>query len=318
MIVTFTANPSIDRAVELESPLQVGEVQRADASREDAGGKGVNVARAIYAAGVPVLAVVPVDEHDPFRALLARTPLAVRAVPAAGRVRANLTVTDPSGVTTKINLPGPVLDPDRARAMIAAVVSACDRAQWLVLAGSLPPGAPARFYTDIVSAVREKWGSAAPRIAVDAAGEALRSVVDEAHVDLIKPNDEELADLCGDTPDADEDAAAAAAERARTLVPDKVSSALVTLGAAGALLVSAEGVLRAAAPRVAVASTVGAGDSSLAGYLIAQTQGRSPAECLANAVAYGAAAASLPGSQAPTPDDLPPDAISVAPYLPST
>jgi 1-phosphofructokinase len=318
MIVTLTANPSIDRAVLLDAPLAPGEVQRGNAAREDAGGKGVNVARVVAAARTATLAVVPVGDHDPYRELLAATGIPVRTVASTGRVRANLTITDPAGATTKINLPGPALDRAGAASLTAAVVDACADARWLVLAGSLPPGAGAGFYADVIGAVRDAWGADAPRIAVDASGAALAAVVEAAHPDLIKPNDEELAELCGEDPAADPDPVAAAVRRARTLVPSRVTAALVTLGAEGALLVTADEVLRAVAPRITVASTVGAGDSSLAGYLLAHAAGGTPAESLAHAVAYGAAAASLPGTQAPTPGDLPLDAIAVAPLVPSS
>ena len=92
---------------------------------------------------------------------------------------------------------------------------------------------------------------------------------------------------------------------ARTLVPARTRAALVTLGAHGAVLIDADGAWHAAAPRITVVSTVGAGDSSLAGYLLAELEGASPEDRLRRAVRYGAAAASLPGTQAPTPHDLP-------------
>lgn len=314
MIITLTANPALDRAVELAEALVPGEVQRATGTRDDAGGKGVNVARVLHGAEVPTLAIVPVSATDPYRVLLAESELPSRAVPVAGRVRANLTITDPAGVTTKLNLPGDRLGDDEVAALIDAVVRAAAGAAWVVLAGSLPPGPDATLYRDIALAVRERWGSAAPRIAVDATGDALRAVVDAGAADLIKPNQDELADLLGEQADADADVVADAVARAARVVPARVPAALVTLGGDGALLVTGDGVLRARAPRIRVASTVGAGDSSLAGYLLADIEGADAAGRLARSVAYGAAAASLPGTQAPTRDDLPAQPIVVAPY----
>ena len=318
MIVTLTANPSLDRALALNAALMPGEVQGGRVVREDAGGKGVNVARVIAAAGASTLAVVPVSASDPYRALLASTGIPVRTVASAGSVRANLTITDPAGVTTKINLPGPVIDADGAAALTAAVVAACADAHWLVLAGSLPPGAGDGFYTEVIRAVREEWGASAPRIAVDTSGPALEAVVRDGNPDLIKPNDEELAALVGEDPAGDTDLVIAAVARARAVVPERAAAALVTLGADGALLVTADEVLRAMAPRITVASTVGAGDSSLAGYLLADVAGKPAPERLASAVAYGAAAAMLPGTQAPTPADLPLGSIPVLPFVPTT
>lgn len=312
MIVTLTANPSADRAVVLSDALAPGEVQRALSSREDAGGKGVNVARVVAAAGAPARAVVPVGAHDPYRVLLEDTGIALDLVDVAGRARANLTITDPAGETTKLNLPGAELSPAEAQAVTDGVVSAAEGATWLVLAGSLPPGVPASFYADLVAAVRERWGAAAPRIAVDASGAALAEVVATARPDLIKPNHEELAELVGEDAAGDLDVIAEATRRAHQLVPEHVASALVTLGADGALLFTAEGAWRGYAPTIQVASTVGAGDSSLAGYLLADLEGASAPDRLARSIAYGAAAATLPGTQPPTPADLPAGPIAVS------
>lgn len=303
MIVTFTANPALDRTITLGAALRPGEVQTADSVREDAGGKGVNVSRVVAVAGVETIAVLPVAVDDPYGAIVAAAGVPMRAVPVARHVRTNLTIADHEGVTTKINLSGePLADAD-AVAVTAAVVEACEGARWLVLAGSLPGGVADSFYVDIAEAVRTRWGGDAPRIAVDTSGPALREVVERGAADLIKPNDEELVELTGLA--LDEGVLADAVHRvARRIVPARAASALVTLGGAGAVLVTAEGAWFAEAPRIKVASTVGAGDSSLAGYLLAELTGLAPAARLQSAIRYGAAAASLPGTQAPTPADL--------------
>lgn len=315
-IVTVTANPSLDRTITLAAPLQPGEVQAAASAREDAGGKGINVARVVAAAGVQTVAVLPLAEDDPFAAALHASHVPARLVPVVGHVRANVTITDPDGVTTKLNLPGAPLSPADVEALIAAVVDASAGADWLVLAGSLPPGAGDRLYVDITRAVRGRWGPDAPRIAIDTSGAALRAVVEEASPDLIKPNDEELAELAGVDLEPGADLASAVLPVARALVPAKAAAALVTLGADGAVLVNADGAWQAVPPRIRVVSTVGAGDSSLAGYLLADVEGDAPADRLRRSVQYGAAAASLPGTQAPTPDDLPAGEVVVSELTP--
>lgn len=305
MIVTLTANPSLDRTVVLSAPLQVGEVQVAAGAREDAGGKGINVSRVAAASGVATRAVLPLALDDPFAVALQAAAVASVPVPVAGHARANITITDPDGVTTKLNLPGADLAEADAAALIAAVVNACADARWLVLAGSLPPGVPEDFYVDVIAAVRGRWGSVAPKVAVDTSGPALSTVVQRGRPDLIKPNEHELAELVGVELDADGDFASTVLAVARRLVPDRVGAALITLGADGAVLTTADGAWAGRPPRIRVQSTVGAGDSSLAGYLIADTAGEAPQECLRSAIRYGAAAATLPGTQAPTPRDLP-------------
>lgn len=311
MIVTLTANPSLDRTIILSSPLQPGEVQAAVSAREDAGGKGINVARVVATAGIPALAVLPLAADDPFGAALQATGVPTRRVAIRGHARANLTITDPRGVTTKLNLPGATLEQADVDALVAAVVAACAGARWLVLAGSLPPGAGDDFYVTVIHAVRDRWLDAAPKVAVDTSGEALRAAALHAHPDLIKPNEDELAELTGATLD-DADLPGAVAEIARTLVPERVGAALVTLGARGSVLLTADGVFVANAPRIRVRSTVGAGDSALAGYLLADVAGAAPAERLVGAIRYGSAAATLPGTQPPRPADLPGDDVSVA------
>jgi len=310
MIVTVTVNPSLDRTIVLDAPLQPGAVQAAASTREDAGGKGINVARVLDAASADVLAVLPLAADDPFTAVLRAGAVPARPVAVAGHCRANVTITDPAGVTTKLNLPGATPTDGELTALEEAVVVAAEGARWVVLAGSLPPGVPDDFYVRLIDAVRMRWGAVAPRMAVDASGPALAAVVERAHPDLIKPNDDELAELTGQVLDGD--LTQAAARIARALVPAKVAAALVTLGGRGAVLVTADAAYAAVPPPTRVRSTVGAGDSSLAGYLLAESQGADPGACLVSAIRHGAAAASLPGTMAPRPGDLPTADIPVA------
>ena len=105
MIVTLTANPSLDRTVMLPAPLQVGDVQSAASTREDAGGKGINVARAITAAGEECAAVLPLAPDDPYDAALRAADVVARRVAIRGNVRANIAITDP-GPTVRVSPAG--------------------------------------------------------------------------------------------------------------------------------------------------------------------------------------------------------------------
>lgn len=314
MIVTLTANPSLDRTISLTEPLRTGDVQTAHSVREDAGGKGINVTRVVRAAGGESRAVLPLAEGDPFEGALRAARVPIMAVPVEGAARSNLTLTDPEGVTTKINLPGVVRSASEAAALIEAVVAASTGADWLVLAGSLPPGVGDDFYVDVIEAVRSAPG--APRIAVDTSGAALREAVAHGRPDLIKPNEDELAELAGVALDPDVPLPQTVAAIAESLVPSRVAAAFVTLGADGAVLVTADGAWHGSPPPVRVQSTVGAGDSSLAGFLLAETAGEGPEACLRSGIRYGSAAAALPGTQAPTPADLLPGDVPVSPLSP--
>ncbi|MCO7241157.1 PfkB family carbohydrate kinase, partial [Aeromicrobium sp. CnD17-E] len=150
MIVTLTAHPAIDRLVCLDGPLERGAVLRTSASTDQPGGKGINVARVVQAAGVDVRAVVPAAPGDPVVTSLAPTGLAVVQVPIAGATRVNLTLAEPDGTTTKLNAPGTPLDAEEREALVAALVDAARGASWVALCGSLPPGVPADLYAGLV------------------------------------------------------------------------------------------------------------------------------------------------------------------------
>ena len=314
MIVTLTANPSLDRSVALPGPLQRGKVQRALSVTTEAGGKGVNVARVVHAAGRPALAVLPGQDADPLVLALRGTGVPFRPVPVPGLVRVNLTLSEPDGTTTKVNDPGLPLSAEVLDALTAALAAEAATARWVVLSGSLPPGVPVDWYATLLA----RLSATGARLALDTSGPPLLAALAPGATrlpDLLKPNGEELAELVGE-PGADlEHDPQAAAEAARSLVERGVGAVLATLGARGALLVTAEGAWSAAPPPVQVRSTVGAGDSSLAGYLLADLAAAAPADRLRSAVAHGAAAASLPGSTLPTPADLQLDAVTSAPLL---
>ncbi|MFQ1002086.1 1-phosphofructokinase family hexose kinase [Modestobacter sp. SSW1-42] len=311
-VVTLTANPSLDRTLTLPGPLQRGGVVRLAPSTTEPGGKGVNVARAVAAAGVPVLAVLPAAVDDPFVRALTAIGLPPAVVPVPSPVRTNYTLTEPDGTTTKLNEPGAALD-DEVRAALADVLhTAAGTAPWVALSGSLPRGTPVDWYAELVCRLR---GTGA-RIAVDTSEAPLLALLasgPEAAPDLVKPNTEELAQLAGTT----EAALLAEPGAVRAAVDDLhrrgVAEVLLTLGGDGAMLSTADGCWSAAPPPTTVRSTVGAGDSSLAGYLLADLAGAPPAQRLATAVAYGSACAGLPGSAVPRPDQADPGAVVVRP-----
>ncbi|EYT57251.1 1-phosphofructokinase [Dietzia sp. UCD-THP] len=310
MIVTLTMNPSVDRSAVLATALTLGAVNRIADSHDSPGGKGINVARVLAAGGTEATAVFPAPAHDPFVAMCAAAGVPAAVVPAEGPVRVNLTLADPDGTTTKINAPGPVATPemlDRVRSDVAALAA---KATWVVLSGSLPGGVSAGFYADLVAELR---GTGA-RLAVDTSDAPLAALAarfPSAAPDLVKPNGEELGQLAGvDGVELERRAAdgdlAPVVETARTLRASGVGTVLVTLGGAGAVLVGggddddADGeAWFATTPPVRVRSTVGAGDSALAGYLLADARGLPPAERLAWAVSHGSVAASLAGTGLP-------------------
>jgi 1-phosphofructokinase len=316
-VVTLTANPSLDRTLSLPGRLERGAVARLGPSSTEPGGKGVNVSRAVAAAGGDVVSVLPAADDDPIVRALHGLGLRLATVPVATPVRTNYTLTEPDGTTTKLNEPGAVLDEATRAALTAALHEQAAGARWVVLSGSLPPGTPVDWYATLVAALRDTG----VRIAVDTSEGPLLALLAAGPAsapDLLKPNTEELAQLAGVAEEdvlADRDVALAAVA---SLHERGVGEVLLTLGADGALLSTADGGLWSALPpRITVRSTVGAGDSSLAGYVLADLAGAPPAERLRTAVAYGAAATAMPGSAVPTPAQLDGAAVRVTSGAPA-
>lgn len=293
MIVTCTPNPSLDRTIEVDR-LQQGEVQRVRSVTVQPGGKGINVARALHGNGHDVRAIAPLGgaEGELFARLVQQAGVPFTPVEVDQPIRVNITLAEADGTTTKLNDRGPTLDEAARGRLLDATLDAAVGARWLAACGSLPPGAGDDLYGDLVTRAR----AADRRVAVDTSGPALAAVVN-AGPDLIKPNHHELAELIGDELKTFGDVVGAA----RQVIARGVVSVLVSLGGDGALLVTDDAVWFGESEPVVVRSTVGAGDSLLAGFLAAGGDGP---EALTTGIAWATAAVSLPGSTMPSPDDL--------------
>ncbi|GGX00304.1 1-phosphofructokinase [Streptomyces noursei] len=305
IILTVTPNPSLDRTYEIPA-LERGAVLRATGDRIDPGGKGVNVSRALAAAGHRTLAVLPLGgpAGAALAGLLTAEGIDVAGVPVAGQTRSNIAVAEPDGTLTKINAAGPELTAEESAALLTAVGERSAGADWIACCGSLPRGLAPEWYAELVAGAHHMGA----RIALDTSGPALTAALRE-RPDIVKPNAEELAQAVG-RPLATVGDAVRAAEELRSRGARAV---LASLGADGQLLVDADGAHFASAPVAVVRSDVGAGDASLAGFLAA---GGTGVPALAAAVAHGAAAVQLPGSLMPTPSDLAPERVTVTAEVP--
>ncbi|WNZ10856.1 1-phosphofructokinase [Streptomyces sp. 11x1] len=306
MILTVTPNPSLDRTYEVPS-LDRGEVIRATGERMDPGGKGVNVSRAVAAAGRRTVAVLPLGGAPGALVadLLDAQGIEVARVAVAGATRSNIALAEADGVLTKINAPGPELSAAEQELLLETVRAQSADASWIACCGSLPRGLAPSWYAELVARAH----AAGARIALDTSGPALLAALRE-RPDVVKPNAEELAEAVG-RPLTTVGDAVKAAEELRGM---GAAAVLASLGADGQLLVDADGSWYGTARVDTVRSNVGAGDSSLAGFLIAGGQGPT---ALASAVAHGAAAVQLPGSVMPTPADLDPTAVTVTREVPT-
>jgi 6-phosphofructokinase 2 len=289
-IVTLTMNPALDIATATERIAPEIKL-RCAAPRYDPGGGGINVARACTALGAEAIAVFPAGgaSGQMIEAMLRQEGVPHVCVPVDGITRQSVAVVERhSGRQYRFLLPGPALAADDQERVLEKLAGAADGAAFLVASGSLPPGVPDDFYGR-VAALARRCGA---NFVLDSSGPALTAA--EAGAFLIKASVRELGELCGrEVADATAQEAAAravvAAGRCRILV--------VSLGAAGALLATDDGCRRYPAAKVEVLSSVGAGDSMLAGILVALTRGWPIDEAVRFGNAAGAAALLRPGTE---------------------
>jgi 1-phosphofructokinase len=313
MITTVTPNPSLDRTMHLDR-FRPGHVNRATTTMVEPSGKGVNVALALHAVGIPVRAVLPVGGSSgrEIASLLGDLGLDHVAVPIAGSVRANLSLVEADGRSSKVNEPGPYVSDMEVDALCAAALSSSDDGEWVVWAGSLPGGFTPERFSDAVADARAKGRL----VAVDSSGLALAQVLsqrDDRLPHLVKPNAEELAEVAGRDLTTLGDVTAAA----RLLLTQGLDTVLVSLGPGGALLVDADlpEPLHGIATARRVVNTVGAGDALLAGWLAARHSGATAADALANAVRFGATAVEHEGTLLGVPDPHRPVTVTTAEAL---
>lgn len=285
MIVTVTPNPSFDRTLHLDQ-VEVGQVHRASAVTLEAGGKGINVARALADAGVAATAVFPggLVDSEHFASLLTGIDgLDVVSIDVGRPLRVNTTVVESVGRTTKLNESGEALTNESEQLVFDAVGDLAGTASWIAVCGSLPPGVDADFATRLHASA---GGTA--KLAVDASGEPLARIA-AAGCDLIKPNHEELEALVGHALPTVGDVIDAATE----LQQNGIGTVVVSLGGQGAILVDGTDVVHGIAPTNSVENTVGAGDAFLAGFLAG---GGSGIHALSEALAWGRAAVGSPST----------------------
>ena len=289
MIYTVTLNPALDRTLTVPS-LRLGELNRARSVRLDLSGKGINVSRALRLLGVPsrIIAFLGGGTGRAIRDGLAIDGFEVTCVEVADETRQNITVVDEgAGIVTKVNEPGAVVGRTDLTAMAALIERSVAAGDLWAFAGSLPPGAPPDFYARLITLVQANGG----RAFLDSSGEALRQGL-AARPYAIKPNSEEAGEALGRPVVSDDEHAAAL-----DWFQDNGSGLVcVTRGARGIVLALNGARLSAAAPPIAAASPIGAGDATLAGLVWAVTDGCDPVETARRAVACGTAAAMQEGT----------------------
>lgn len=298
-IVTLTMNPALDVSSTVDRVVSEHKL-RCGPSRFDPGGGGVNVSRAIRNLGGHSVAVYPLGgpTGQAYRGFLEEAGVIGRVITIAGNTRESFTVDETTtGEQYRFVLQGPTFREPEWRACLSVVADHLPVGGFLVASGSLPPGVPDDFYAMLARIGHEHH----IRVVVDASGPALSAALDEG-VFLIKPSRDELAELVDAPGELDRPEQV---EAARTIVVDgRAQVVALTLGAGGAVLVTAEDELHLPTPKVDVASAVGAGDAFLAGLVLRLAEGRPLADAFRTAVAAGSATAMLPATELCRAEDV--------------
>ena len=286
-ILTLTPNPALDIACTADVVRPTIKIRTRD-ERYDPGGGGVNVSRVLHALGADTIALMLAGDvtGKEVGELLDAEGVAWQAVEIAGRTRISYTVHAADGGEFRFVPPGPVVRPAEWQALLARLEG--EAGEWIVASGSLPPGMPEDFYAQ-ASDIAHRSGR---KFALDSSGPALRQAVGH-RVDLLKLSLDEMRFLTGhDLPDT----AAIETELAALVRNGAARGIAVSLGADGAILASANGLWRRSAIKVEVRSAVGAGDTFLAGMVLALSRGGDEAAALRFATASAAVAVSRYGT----------------------
>ena len=290
MILTVTLNPAVDETLSVHR-LQLGETNRIEETSIDPGGKGLNVARVIRRLGRPTVAIALVggETGEFIKNRLEREDIEKELVEIEGTTRVNISVIDEStGVQTNLNHDGPIVDPAELHALELRVEEWLPEVVLTVLGGSLPPGVPPDSYARMIRWMREND----VRTVLDTSGDALVRGV-EARPYMIKPNVREAQELLGRELKTEGDIV----EGARELTEREIKAVVVSMGARGAIAVSRDGAWKAVPPEVSKESTLGAGDSMVAGLAIGVSEHSSLPESLALGTAAATATVMTPGTE---------------------
>ncbi len=292
-IITLTLSPAFDLHCDCHAFAPYRE-NLAKITSRDIGGKGVNISRALTQNGADHLAIVALGKENAsdFEARLKKDGIPYRAIYREGRIRENITLhTDKRG-ETRISFEGFCAD-DRLLEEAEAIICQCaDPADTIVtLTGRVPNGISMQSVKHFLKRL-QVCGS---KIVIDSKSFEREDLL-EVKPWLIKPNEEELASYAEHT--------SSAKEAAKQMFASGIEQVMISLGSNGAILACRDGIFSAVPPRIAVRSTIGAGDSMIAGFLAAYTSGKSAADCLRTAVAYGSAACTTDGTQPPLPSEI--------------
>jgi 6-phosphofructokinase 2 len=288
LILTLTLNPAIDRNVTADK-LVFEDRAYILATRESAGGRGINASWVLHSFGAQTLAVAISGGKSGRRLeeFLGSCSFAWELVKVRNEIRTNITISDRSGLAIKLNERGPSLSRAELDKVEKAVCARLPRASWLMLCGSVPPDVPSDFYARLIRAAAKRGVPAL----VDTDGEALEASF-EARPEVVAPNQPEAERLL-DRALITRAHFLEAVARIRAL---GASSVVLSLGARGAVTADGQGrVWEVIPPRVDALCPIGAGDALAAAFVWSRSQDSDFATAVRWGVAAGTASAQLPG-----------------------
>lgn len=292
MIATITLNPSIDRTLQVEH-LVPGGLNRVQQKIDHPSGKGINVSRALQRLDEPTqaLGLIGGDTGRWLVAALKKLGIPFDYVEVKGETRINLKIWAAADEQeTEINEPGPRVTGAELAAFRNRVLAQAREWDWVVISGSVPPGTPATYCGELVEAARSRGA----RVVLDTSGPSLREGL-KARPDMIKPNRAEAEELLGCEIKTKAEAKAAV----RRFLELGIPYVILTLGKEGALYGHGGQIAWGIPPEVPVRTTMGCGDSTIAGTLHGLMQGESFLEAMRWGLAVGAAAATTWGTEWP-------------------
>lgn len=297
-VLCLTMNPSVDLATETEEVVPTHKL-RCSETLHDAGGGGINVARVLTQLGGRCSSVCPAGGPSGhwLRTRMEQEGLAATYLPIEQETRVSFTVREQhSGAEYRFVMPGPRLSGDEWQAALQHLEQRADFPDLLVASGSLPPGVPEDFYARLARLCRERGG----RLVLDTSGPALAAALEQG-VWLFKPNLKELSGLLDRRLESAEQWQAAARE---VVDQGRAEVVALTLGHLGAVLATREAMWSAPALDIAIASTVGAGDSFVGGLVWALQRGLTLPTAFTWGIAAGSAALLSAGTGLGHPQDV--------------
>ena len=295
-IITVTLNPAFDIHCFCESFNPFHE-NLAKVTSRISGGKGVNISRALTENGVENTAFVVLGEEnaEDFRRNLSDYGMKTLEICVKGRIRENITVHTNGAPETRISFAGFDADDSLLDKVWDGLKDMLGSDTILTFTGRVPDGISLDAVKKMLAAMRDKG----VKIVIDSKSFGIQDLID-CRPWLIKPNDEEIVDYCDSKVDSIE-SAVLAAQGLRAL---GIENVMISLGSKGAVLACEDGSFAAKAPEVKVLSTIGAGDSSIGGFVAAKKNGGTYSDMLKTAVCYGSAACMTEGTEPPSKSDV--------------